>query len=192
MGYKLFQDDTKFPKNDHFIAPADVFDFSLESELSQKCDGKVGILHCTAVFHLFDWDQELKMASRCLQLMTRNHGRVLICGAQVGNIEAGEVPRYGGGSRYRHNEQSWRKLWEKVLEKDPEMRNEIRAIEVHSVLEERNFDRFKEDTEAAAAGVKSENSEGLEISGRNNEQRQIGSIEKGFRWMKWWVWIDFA
>ena len=191
MGYKLFQDDTKFPKNVHFISPADVFDFSRESELSQKCDGKVGILHSTAVFHLFDWDQELKMASRCLQLVTRNHGRVLICGAQVGNIEAGEVPRYGGGSRYRHNEESWKRLWEEVLEKDPETRNKIKTIEVHSELEERNFDRFREDTEAATAGGKSGNGDEGQI-GRNNEQRQVGSIEKGFRWMKWWVWIDFA
>src|ERR1700712_3668202 len=40
MSYELFRDEDKLPRSEHFIAPADVFDFSGESELSKKCDGK--------------------------------------------------------------------------------------------------------------------------------------------------------
>jgi hypothetical protein len=69
-------------------------------------------------------------------------------------------------------------------------REKMKAVEVHSVLEERNTDRFKEDLKALQNKAESQN--GIAKAESNTSQRQIGSIEKGFRWMKWWVWIDFA
>ena len=112
-GYEFFRDEATFPRSEHFIAPADVFDMSSESELSKKCDGRVGILHSTSVFHLFSWEEQARMARRCLQLLTSNSGRVLICGSQVGNLKGGEYARRkGGGTRYRHNEESWKRFWE--------------------------------------------------------------------------------
>ena len=189
-GYELFRDEYNFPRTEHFIAPADVFDFSSESELSRKCDGKVRILHTTAVFHLFNWEEQVKMAQRCLQLMTSKLGRVLICGAQVGNIEAGEHGRHrGGGSRYRHNAESWKRLWEEVVQMEPS-RGKVKSIEVKSDLEERNMDRFKEDLKKLQDQHEAQNDAPKTDS--NTDQRQIGDVEKGFRWHKWWVWVDFA
>jgi SAM-dependent methyltransferase len=187
MGYELFKDEATFPRAEHFIAPADVFDFSTDSELSKKCDGRVRILHSTAVFHLFNWEEQVKMARRCLQLLTSKTGRALICGGQVGNVNAGEFPRRRlGGTRFRHNEESWKRLWEEVMQMERGT-HEIKALEVHSIMQERNTDRFREDLEALQS---QDGASTAECS--NTDQRQIGSIEEGFRWMKWWAWIDFA
>ncbi|OCT46984.1 hypothetical protein CLCR_02545 [Cladophialophora carrionii] len=187
MGYELFKDEKTFPRTEHFIAPADVFDFSTDSELSKKCDGKVRVLHSTAVFHLFNWDEQVTMARRCLQLLTSKTGRALICGGQVGNLNAGEFARRRReGTRFRHNAESWKRLWEEVVQTDRSVRH-IKALEVHSIMEERNTDRFRQDLEA----LQSQDG-GINAQGSNTDQRQIGSIEEGFRWMKWWVWIDFA
>ncbi|KIW23656.1 uncharacterized protein PV07_11839 [Cladophialophora immunda] len=191
VGYELFRDEDRLPRAQHFVAPADVFDFSPESELSRKCDGRVGILHSTSVFHLFDWDQQVTMACRCLQLMTTTNGRVLICGCQVGNEHPGEFPRrLGGGSRYRHNEESWKKMWDEVVRQES-TKYKIRAIEVGAVMLGRNIDRIRE--ELAAQRQAQEQGQGArgEEEGES-ESRYLGRFEEGFRWMKYWVWIDFA
>ncbi len=180
MGYELFKDEDKLPRSEHFVAPADVFDFSSDSELSRKYDGRVGILHSTAVFHLFNWDEQVKMARRCLQLLSPKVGRALICGGQVGNINAGARR---GGMRYRHNEESWKRLWEDVVQLEPG-RDKIKAIEVHSVLDEQDVDRFKEKDNVGAMEALS--------PGGDYDQKPVANVEEGFRWQKWWVWIDFA
>lgn len=181
IGYSLFRDEEKFPR-EHFIAPADVFDRSPESELARKCDGNVGILHSSAVFHLFGLEGQRAVARRCLQLLDLRRKRALLCGAQVGNVNAGEFPGWrGGGTRYRHNEESWREMWEAVAAEE-EWKDKIRSVEVRSTLEEVNLEQREE--EAAGSTGAGERS--------NNVQRQIGSVEKGFRWQKWWVWIDFV
>jgi SAM-dependent methyltransferase len=187
MGYELFRDEDKFPRRDHFVAPADVFDFSSESELGKLCDGKVGVLHSTSVFHLFHWAQQMQMALRCLQLMRRN-GKVLICGSQVGNVDAGEYPRRrGGGSRYRHDEASWKKLWDEVVQTE-EWRDKIKAVDVRSVMIAHGALRPRD--KDAAAQVQAHDGELADAM--NSERPHIGPIEQGFRWQKWWVWIEFV
>ncbi|KAH0832526.1 hypothetical protein AYO21_10660 [Fonsecaea monophora] len=193
VGYELFRDEDRFPRAEHFIAPADVFDFSPESELSKKCDGRVGILHSTSVFHLFDWDQQVTMARRCLQLMTTKNGRVLICGCQVGNENPGEFPRrLGGGSRYRHNEASWKRMWDEVIRQES-TKYKIKSVEAGATLLGRNVDRLREEL-AAQHQTQGQDREAGTTEGEegNNELRHIGRLEEGFRWMKYWVWIDFA
>ncbi|KAK4943925.1 hypothetical protein LTR10_016641 [Elasticomyces elasticus] len=173
MGYALFRDEDKLPR-DHFIAPADVFDLSPETELSQKCDGTVGILQASAVFHLFDLSQQKAMAQRCLKLLDPSRKRVLMCGAQVGNINPSEYPRRsGGGSRFRHDEDSWREMWKEVVGQG-EWKEKIRDVEVHAVMTQH---------------VSGERREGEMVEEGN---KHFGSIEEGFRWMRWWVWVEFA
>ncbi len=194
IGYALFRDEDKFPR-DHFIAPADVFDPSPTTELAQKCDGRVGILNATAVFHLFGLAEQKTMASRCLRLMDPHAsvgggGRSLICGCQVGKVDAGEVVRgRDGRSRFRHNEDSWRDMWEQVVAQD-EWRDKIRAVEVHADLEERvSFRRAGGAADSADAPAPGQDELADEII---NMQRQMGRVEEGFRWMKYEVWIEFA
>lgn len=177
IGYELFRDENKFPKSEHFVAPADIFDFSTESELSKKCDGKVGILYSTAVFHLFDRDRQMKMANRCLQLMTKKAGRVLICGSQGGNINPGRREREGSSS-FHHNTESWKTMWEEVVQMEP-WKDKVKAIDVGGEMANRLFPSLEKEMEAFK---KQHNSEGTDLP------PEIA----GFRWMKWWVWVDFV
>ena len=193
MGYELFKDQDKFPRDEHFVAPADVFDFSTDSELSKKYDGRVGILHSAAVFHLFSWEEQVKMARRCLQLLTPKDGKVLICGAQVGNINPGEFIRRGrgGGTRFRHDEESWRRLWEGVVQMEP-CRDKIRAVDVGAVMESWNSDWHREELGKEDGQGQARPQDGELKQESNTDKKQIGNVEEGYRWMKWWVWIDFA
>ncbi|EXJ86828.1 hypothetical protein A1O3_03782 [Capronia epimyces CBS 606.96] len=212
IGYTLFGDQDRFSRNAHFIAPADVFDFSETSELSRRCDGRVAILHCTAVFHLFGLDEQKVLARRCLRLLksrskwrttasasaaiptqNQNHPRrALILGAQTANVRAGDYPRSRSGRmRYRHNEHSWRQFWEEAVAEDG-WRDRIASVDVQSVLVERTFG----DSDGKGGGGGADADAGADAGGAdaepNNTQAQIGKVEEGFRWMKWWVWIDFV
>jgi SAM-dependent methyltransferase len=182
-GYELFRDEDKFPKEEHFITPANVFDFSDESELSRKCDGRVGILHSTAVFHLFDWDQQCIMARKCLQLMKKDAGRVLICGAQVGNVKPGEFPRSSGkGMRFRHDEKTWRQLWDSVVQTEP-WKDKVKSIDVHSIMKARNFG-------AESLGLQ-QLAQGGPAGGRPASGTYSGRPEEDYRWQIWWVFVEF-
>ncbi|KIX03335.1 uncharacterized protein Z518_06887 [Rhinocladiella mackenziei CBS 650.93] len=170
IGYELFRDEDRLPR-DHFIAPADVFDFSPSSPLARTCDGKVGILHACSVFHLFELEKQKVMAQRCLRLLDAGRKRVLILGAQIGNVKGAEYPGPSGGRRFRHGEKTWKQMWEEIV-KEGEWKEKIQNIEVGCIMKEHVFDMPEAEV--------------------NNTQRQIGHVEPGFRWMKFWVWIDFA
>ncbi|KAI1629584.1 hypothetical protein EDD37DRAFT_617410 [Exophiala viscosa] len=173
IGYALFRDEDKLPR-DHFIAPADVFDLSSDTELSRKCDGTVGILQASAVFHLFDLSQQKIMAQRCLKLLDPKRKRVLMCGSQVGNLKPSEFPRRsGGGTRFRHNEDSWREMWKEAIVQG-DWKEKIRDVEVHVVMAEHVWTEKRED----------------EMMQERN--KHFGSVEEGFTWMRWWVWVHFA
>lgn len=168
VGYSLFGDKSTFPPS-HFIAPADVFDFSPSSPLAQL-DGKVGILHVCAVFHLFTLEGQKQLAQRVLRLLSPQRKKVLLLGGQAAHINAGE---WGGNRpRYRHNEETWRRLWEDVVS-EKEWTDKVQEVQVESVME------------ARFSGA------GDQFSDSNTTQRQIGVFEEGFRWMKWSVWITF-
>lgn len=179
IGYALFGDKETFQPS-HFIAPADVFDFSPSSPLAQL-DGKVGILHICAVFHLFDLNGQKKLAQRVLKLLDPRLKRVLVIGAQTANVNAGEFERWvgGGKTRYRHNEDSWRTFWEDAVSQD-EWRDKIRGVEVHGQFE----------VWTPSRGSKLNEGE-VPPNDSNTTQRQIGLFEEGFGWMKWSVWINF-
>ncbi|KAJ9660201.1 hypothetical protein H2198_002707 [Neophaeococcomyces mojaviensis] len=169
-GYELFRDEHKMPK-DHFICPADVFDNSEGNNLS-VLDGRVDMMHVTAVFHLFNREQEDLLAARCLRLLNKNRPSGvdgLIFGSQVGNIDAREFVRANGSRRYRHNEQSWRKMWESVCNRE-EFKSKVKGVKVEVELRHRSMDQMK-------AG---------------ELHKHIGKEEEGFRWMVWTVWIEFT
>lgn len=163
-GYDLFKDEDRLPRN-HFICPGDIFDKSDDNNLS-VLDGRVDILHATAVFHLFSYEQQAAVAERCTRLLSKTSGsRSLVLGAQVGNVKAKESVRRDDAKRFRHNEDSWRKLWEDVCAKE-EFRDVVKKIQVEAVLKERKL-------------------------GETEQQKHVGSVEDGFRWMVWQVWMEF-
>jgi hypothetical protein len=160
-GYDLFGDRATFPA-DHFVVPADGFDVSPGNALA-VFDGRVSILHISAVFHLFGLERQKVLARRCLRLLDRGKGgKCWILGGQTANVKAGEYPRGDRGMRWRHSAESWRVMWEGVAEEEGGC-----EVKCHSVLEERD-----------GSGV--------------GRRKIIGEMEEGFRWMVWWVEVTFG
>lgn len=108
LGYELFNDQSTLKSQ--FIA-ADIFDDT--SELN-RLQSSVDIIGASSFFHLFNWDDQKKIAKRVVRLL-RPHKDSLLVGRQIGDEIAGEkVRRSGSGSRYRHNAISWKSFWEEV------------------------------------------------------------------------------
>ena len=197
VGYEMFLDGAKLPRT-QFVAPADVFDESEGNALS-VLDGKVGVLNCSAVFHLFGLEKQKLVARRCLRLLRREglngeDKKVLILGCQTANVNAGEYSRANGTVRVRHNEESWRKMWEEVIAEE-EWRVVVQGVEVESQLLEvdERRKRLKEDKAqvtveqqpAATTGGETEEADKKKASER------FGWLEEGFRWQTWSVWVTF-
>jgi hypothetical protein len=139
MGFKLFNDEAKLSR-DHFLCPGDLLSSSSEDRLN-ILDDKVTILHLTAVFHLFTFEDQKKVADRCLRLLRKNSGApVLLLGMQVGSAVAGSFVRENVSAdfshKYRHNKESWESLWKEVTSGDV-WKHRIEKLEVNSEL----FDR---------------------------------------------------
>ena len=197
IGYELFLDEAKLPRR-QFVTPADVFD-EKEGNVLSVLDGRVGVLNCSAVFHLFGLEQQKLVARRCLRLL-RKEGlegegkKVLVLGCQTANVNAGEYPRANGRMRVRHNGESWRKMWEEVIAGE-EWRDVVEGVDVESQLLEvdERFERLKEgqvpltveQEPAAMTGREAE-----EVDKKKAWQR-VGWLEEGFRWQTWSVWVTF-
>jgi hypothetical protein len=108
LGYDLFRDKDRLKSK--FIA-ADVFD--PDSELKQL-DGQIDVVHAGSFFHLFNLEDQERVAKRIVKLLRPQPGS-LVLGRQLGNTTPGEYPRRDGeGSRYRHDEASWEEMWNVV------------------------------------------------------------------------------
>lgn len=114
IGYDLFRDISTFPES-HFLTPADGFDSSPDNVLA-ALDGKCAIVHASAVFHLFNYQDQVTLARRVVKLLQPRTGSLII-GQQNGNKNPAEYPSRPGHrseTLYRHDEESWKGLWEEV------------------------------------------------------------------------------
>ncbi|KAF1991507.1 hypothetical protein K402DRAFT_443645 [Aulographum hederae CBS 113979] len=113
LGYELFGDHEKFSKAT-FIA-ADVFnEEEKEGEGLRALEGKMDAIYTGSFFHLFDYSLQALVAKRAVKLLKPTPG-VLVLGRQIGNAKPGEYPRrISGGTRFRHDAATWKKLWEEV------------------------------------------------------------------------------
>ncbi|KAI9704017.1 MAG: hypothetical protein M1820_005638 [Bogoriella megaspora] len=111
MGYELFLDRETLKSK--FIA-SNMLDESATS--LNELDGQIDIIHASLFFHLFTWDQQVVILKRCVKLLKPQPGS-LIVGGMAGDIEPQERwNRQGTGKHFRHNEESWAKLWKEVGE----------------------------------------------------------------------------
>lgn len=172
-GYELFRDVSTFPR-DRFVAPADAFDESLDNPLT-RFDGRITILHISAVFHLFGLEDQRKLARKCLKLLSHEK-KCWVLGGQTANVNAGEYARATGKMRWRHNSESWAKLWEEAA-------NEYDGcvVKSNSTLKERQMSK------------QSSEDQGKTTNGKAGAERSevIGQYEEGFRWMVWWTEVEF-
>jgi SAM-dependent methyltransferase len=111
LGYKLFRDSSTLQST--FIA-ADVFD---PSSPLKDLEGRIDILYAGSFLHLFDYEQQVKVCKRIIETLRARKGSVVL-GRQVGSVIAGEkVHRTNEAqSMFRHNEESFRKMWVEVGE----------------------------------------------------------------------------
>ena len=111
MGYKLFRD--KETLKSKFIV-ADIFDSS--SALNSLYD-KMDIIYAGSFLHLFGYAGQVEICKQIVKLLKNKRGSMLL-GRQVGNLDAGERVHdtNRGGSMFRHNGESFRKMWDEVGE----------------------------------------------------------------------------
>ncbi|KAK3068548.1 hypothetical protein LTR53_013791 [Teratosphaeriaceae sp. CCFEE 6253] len=109
LGYKLFRDRGR---NQATFFAADIFAPSPQLDALR---GTLDVIYAGAFFHLFDRPQQLQIAHRVVGLLAPRPGSLML-GRQVRQLEPGSYEHLtdSGGWVYRHNEQSWRELWEEV------------------------------------------------------------------------------
>ena len=121
LSYELWRDKHIF-RPGHFIADdvlADNSRFTQGPLMTQIGPGQLDIISITMFLHLFNWDNQLRAATRILRLLSHKPGS-LVVGSQAGSVNAGELPlkppfadAAGSEKRsvYRHNPDSFNKLW---------------------------------------------------------------------------------
>jgi hypothetical protein len=171
-GYALFNDADRLPRS-QFFCPVDIFDLDPDSNsLLKGLAGRVEIVHATGFFHLFGLAQQKVVAAQCLRLLRKDLPQgapCLVLGKQVGTVDAHESMRRDDPKKsvYRHNEDSWREMWEDVTKED-EFKGLVKRIEVGVTAHERHS--------------------GLH-GGGNREGKAI--VPSGFRWLEYWVKVWF-
>ncbi|KAG8994877.1 hypothetical protein FRB94_009626 [Tulasnella sp. JGI-2019a] len=108
LGYTLFKDKDTIKST--FFA-ADIFD---PSSPYTTIDGKIDIVYTGSFFHLFTWDNQIKVAKRIVQVLRPQKGSMVL-GRQSGSLIAGESTRRGGTQQvYRHDSTSFARMWKQV------------------------------------------------------------------------------
>ncbi|KAF2104907.1 hypothetical protein NA57DRAFT_71108 [Rhizodiscina lignyota] len=166
IGYEMFRDADRFPR-DHFLAPANLLEDTPDDPL-RRMDGRLTIVHISAVFHLFQLDNQTVTAKRIMRLLNRKAGKCLVLGADTANITSGFYTRTSGTVRYRHNLESWTQLWKDVAKELPGC-----SVEVEMQLNKRDVTTRFNDIEV-------------------EQKRSQAYMEEGFRWAVWSVWVTFT
>ena len=124
LAYSLWRDEDILPRG-RFLADdilADNDRFTAGKLMTELGPGQIDIISITMFLHLFNWQNQLKAATRILRLLSHKPGS-LILGSQAGSTDPGEVPlkppftATKNGERctvYRHNPESFELLWKKA------------------------------------------------------------------------------
>ncbi len=82
-----------------------------------ELEGKIDVVHASSLLHLFTWPEQVVITSRLVRFMKARPGSMMM-GRQVGAVEAGEYRGLSEGTTtYRHNVESFRRLWVEVGER---------------------------------------------------------------------------
>ncbi|KAI4090310.1 MAG: hypothetical protein L6R37_007903 [Teloschistes peruensis] len=124
LAWDLFRDRDKIPPG-HFFADnilAENEIFTSGPLMARLGPGQVDIITITMFLHLFNYENQLKTATRILRLLSQKPGSIIL-GSQAGSIDFGEQTlkppfhRSEDGSRrtvYRHNPESFERLWKEA------------------------------------------------------------------------------
>ncbi|RHZ57482.1 uncharacterized protein CDV56_106069 [Aspergillus thermomutatus] len=97
LGYLLFRDKDR-------------------SQLSRTMSGKIDIIFASSLFHLWDYDTQVRAAIRLVRLCRDKPG-VMITGRQLGSRLGGHYPMHGVNEEalhYRHNVETLKGFWRDI------------------------------------------------------------------------------
>jgi SAM-dependent methyltransferase len=116
LGYELFKD--KETLKSRFIEGDVMADESTTEGGLKELDGKINIVYAGSFLHLFDYAGQFKVCERIVRLLKPVKGSVVL-GRQSGHVVAGERAHRTNYREkvFRHNEESFKKMWEEVGEK---------------------------------------------------------------------------
>ncbi|KAI1429680.1 hypothetical protein F5Y12DRAFT_330481 [Xylaria sp. FL1777] len=114
IGYDLFRDRAKF-KGDFVVG--DMLKQGEDDERLDVFDGKMTFIHATSFFHLFTWNDQVRVATRMVRFLQPERQDVMIFGRQVGTTLPRNNGKAGSDKVYLHNADSWQKLWDEVGER---------------------------------------------------------------------------
>ncbi|KAL9003724.1 MAG: hypothetical protein Q9188_003428 [Gyalolechia gomerana] len=124
LAYNLWRDQDRLPPG-HFFAEnilAENAMFTSGPLMTQLGPGSVDIITMTMFLHLFNYENQLKTATRILRLLSQKPGSLII-GSQAGSIDFGEQTlkppfhRSETGTKrtvFRHNPESFERLWKEA------------------------------------------------------------------------------
>ncbi|KAK4445053.1 hypothetical protein QBC34DRAFT_473200 [Podospora aff. communis PSN243] len=105
LGYEMFGDREGFGGG---VWTGDVF----TGEGLEGLEGTVDIVHAASFFHLFGWEEQVRLGCRLVRFFREGGEGAMVVGRQVGR----EVPGEEGG-RYHHDVASLQRLWDAIGEK---------------------------------------------------------------------------
>jgi hypothetical protein len=104
LGYKLFQDRDKLQSK--FLA-ANIF--APRSALTDL-KGQVDMIYADSFFHLWGLEKQKEVSKRVASLLRPRQGSMIL-GRQIGAEKSSAL-----GTMYRHNVESFKKLWKEIGE----------------------------------------------------------------------------
>lgn len=90
------------------IRQADLFDD--ESWVMREMRGALSVVHLSYVLHLWGWEKQVDAVRRVVRLLKREKG-CMVVGRSVGSEVPGEFVHPTVGVMFRHDEETFRKMW---------------------------------------------------------------------------------
>jgi len=128
LGHDLFLDRQISKLN---LISADVLDDN--SELVTQLTGQLGIVYISLFLHVFDFDNQVKVAKRVFSLLADKPGSLLVCRVvacrdqDAVNATSARLPYY------YHDLASWNRLWEGV-QKETGLKLDVQSWEQEDAL----------------------------------------------------------
>lgn len=117
-----------------------------EDEALKALDGKMTLIHAANFFHLFTWEEQLKIGARIVRFLRLDTIDAIIFGRQIGTHKPRE--KEGRKKSFLHNQESLQKLWGEIGEKTGTQWsvlvnvNEERAVDIPGFGDADRYIRF--------------------------------------------------
>ncbi|KAK3344496.1 hypothetical protein B0T25DRAFT_557171 [Lasiosphaeria hispida] len=106
LGKELFRDGNPDRRGATFIAGDMLWDGDNGAALNQL-NGKIDVIYAASFFHLFEWEDQLKVAKRMVGFLRSANPNTLIFGRNGG-------PKIVGWENYVLDSKRWHRIWDEV------------------------------------------------------------------------------